>query len=445
MSYSASFRCVAGCHGTYPLDQVIYSCPECGELLEVHHDMEALKERSGSAWSKLFDQRWMTRDWPYGSGVWGKKEWVQPMLREENVVSTAEGGTNLFWAERYGKSLGLDDVWIKNCGNSHTGSFKDLGMTVLVSTVKQMIEDGKPIRAIACASTGDTSAAVAAYCASAGIPSVVLLPKGKVTTAQLVQPLANGALVCALDTDFDGCMEIVQKLTTEPGIYLANSMNSLRLEGQKTVAIEIVQQFDWKVPDWVIIPGGNLGNVAALGAGFDMMLQLGLISKRPRICLAQAEKANPLYRAYKAGWDNFEAITAEETEASAIRIGNPVSVRRAIRALEAFDGVVEQASESELAEASAAADRAGSYTCPHTGVALAALEKLRAKGTIEPGQKVVVISTANGLKFTQFKIRYHENEIPGVESKHPNKPVSLPSEFEAVKSAVFKELDKRAR
>ncbi|MGD8318269.1 MAG: threonine synthase [Myxococcales bacterium] len=443
MIYSASFRCVAGCPGTYPLDQVIYSCPECGELLEVQHDMEALRNRSGSSWIKLFDQRWMTRDWPYGSGVWGKKEWVQPQLRDENVVSTAEGGTNLFWAERYGKTLGLDEVWIKNCGNSHTGSFKDLGMTVLVSTVKQMIQDGKPIRAIACASTGDTSAALAAYCASAGIPSVVLLPKGKVTTAQLVQPLANGALVCALDTDFDGCMAIVQKLANEEGIYLANSMNSLRLEGQKTVAIEVVQQFDWQVPDWVIIPGGNLGNVAALGAGFDMMFQLGLISKRPRICLAQAERANPLYRAYKAGWDKFESITAGDTEASAIRIGNPVSVRRAIRALEAFDGIVEQATESELAEASAAADRAGSYTCPHTGVALAALEKLRARGTIERGQRVVVISTANGLKFTQFKIRYHENEIPGVESKHPNQPVQLPSDFEAVKSAVFKELDAR--
>ncbi len=445
MSYSASFRCVAGCHGTYPLDQVIYNCPECGELLEVHHDMDALKDRSGSAWIKLFDQRWMTRDWPYGSGVWGKKEWVQPNLREENVVSTAEGGTNLFWAERYGKTLGLKEVWMKNCGNSHTGSFKDLGMTVLVSTVKQMIEDGTPIRAIACASTGDTSAALAAYCASAGIPSVVLLPKGKVTTAQLVQPLANGALVCALDTDFDGCMAIVRKLATEEGIYLANSMNSLRLEGQKTVAIEIVQQFDWKVPDWVIIPGGNLGNVAALAAGFDMMFELGLTSKRPRICLAQAQQANPLYRAYKQGWDSFEPITAADTEASAIRIGNPVSVRRAIRALQAFDGVVEQASESELAEASAAADRAGSYTCPHTGVALAALEKLRAKGLVEPGQRVVVIATANGLKFTQFKIRYHENEIPGVESKHPNRPLQLPSEFEAVKASVFKELEARAR
>ncbi len=444
MSYSASFRCIAGCHGTYPLDQVIYNCPSCGQLLEVHHDLDALRDRSGSSWIKLFDQRWMTRDWPYGSGVWGKKEWVQPMLREENVVSTAEGGTNLFWAERYGKTLGLDDVWIKNCGNSHTGSFKDLGMTVLVSTVKQMIADGKPIRAIACASTGDTSAALAAYCASAGIPSVVLLPKGKVTTAQLVQPLANGALVCALDTDFDGCMAIVQKLSEEAGIYLANSKNSLRLEGQKTVGIEIVQQFDWQVPDWIIIPGGNLGNVAALGAGFDMMHELGVVSKRPRICLAQAEKANPLYRAYKKGWESFEPMTAGQTEASAIRIGNPVSVHRAIRALKAFDGIVEQASEVELAEDSASADRAGSYTCPHTGVALAALEKLRARGEIVPGQRVVVISTANGLKFTQFKIRYHEDAIPGVESKHPNRPIELPSDFEAVKKSVFEALDRQA-
>lgn len=256
-----------------------------------------------------------------------------PQIRDENIVSTAEGGTNLFWAERYGKSIGVEDLWIKNCGNSHTGSFKDLGMTVLVSVVKQMIADGKDIRAIACASTGDTSAALAAYCATAGIPAVVLLPKGKITTAQLVQPLANGARVLALDTDFDGCMALVRKLAKEEGIYLANSMNSLRLEGQKTVAIEIVQQFDWSVPDWVIIPGGNLGNVAALGAGFDMMLELGLITKRPRLCLAQAEKANPLYRAYKAGWDKFEPIVAGETEASAIRIGNPVSVHRAIRAL----------------------------------------------------------------------------------------------------------------
>ncbi len=437
MDYSCRFRCVAGCEGSYDVEQVIYRCPKCGELLEVQHDLAALRKRSAAAWVKLFDERNGSSRWPYGSGIWGKKEWVIPHLADENVVSLNEGGTNLFWADRYGQTLGLDDLWIKLCGNSHTGSFKDLGMTVLVSVVKQMIKNGKPIQAIVCASTGDTSAALAAYCAAAGIRAAVLLPRGKITTAQLVQPLANGALVCQLDTDFDGCMAIVQKLAEDKGIYLANSMNSLRLEGQKTVAIEIVQQFEWEVPDWVIIPGGNLGNVAALGAGFDLMFELGLITRKPRICLAQAEAANPLYLAYKKGYDAFEAILAKPTEASAIRIGNPVSIRRAIRTLKRYEGVVEQASESELAEAAAAADRTGTFCCPHTGVALAALTKLVKQGLIQKRDRVVVISTASGLKFTDFKVRYHENRIEGVQSRQPNQPVALPNDYDAVKRAVF--------
>jgi threonine synthase len=440
MAYHAAFRCIAGCHGSWPVTQVIYRCPTCDGLLEVRHDANALKDRSSAAWMRLFEQRYKTTQWPFGSGVWGKKEWVMPTLRDENIVSMDEGGSNLFWAERYGKSLGLDELWIKLCGNSHTGSFKDLGMTVLVSVVRQMMRDGQPIRAIACASTGDTSAALAAYCAAAGIRSVVLLPKGKISTAQLVQPLANGALVCALDTDFDGCMAIVQKLAKEPGIYLANSLNSLRLEGQKTVGIEVVQQFDWQVPDWIIIPGGNLGNVSALGAGFDLMAELGVVTRKPRIVLAQAEAANPLYRAYKAGWDTFQPIVASETEASAIRIGNPVSVDRAVRTLQAFDGIVEQASERELAEASARADRTGAYTCPHTGVALAALEKLVHQKTIAPRDRVVVISTANGLKFTDFKVRYHEGRL-APEASGRNQPIELPNDFEAVKKAVLGDLD----
>jgi len=444
MTYRAWFRCVAGCEGEFALDEVRYQCPRCGELLEVRHDVNALRDRDAAAWKKLFEGRYMTTQWPYGSGVWGKKEWVAPGLRDDCIVSMMEGGTNLFWAERYGATLGLEDVWIKQCGQSHTGSFKDLGMTVLVSVVRQMIADGKPISAIACASTGDTSAALAAYCAAAAIRAVVLLPAGKITTAQLVQPLANGAIVCALDTDFDGCMALVQRLAGEPGVYLANSMNSLRLEGQKTVAIEIVQQFDWKSPDWIIIPGGNLGNVAALGAGFDMLHLLGLIEKKPRICLAQAERANPLYRAFKAGWDTFAPLEAGETEASAIRIGNPVSVRRAIRTLTAYEGIVEQATEHELAEATAAADRTGTFACPHTGVALAALEKLAKNGTIKKQDRVVVISTANGLKFTSFKVRYHErsrDSIEGVRGKLDNHPLSLPNDYESVKRAVLGALE----
>src|SRR4051812_8894332 len=246
-----------------------------------------------------------------------------------------EGGTNLFWASRLGADVGLDDLWVKQCGNSHTGSFKDLGMTVLVSAVKQMIADGRSVRAVGCASTGDTSAALAAYAAAAGIPAIVVLPRGKVTAAQLVQPLANGARVLALDTDFDGCMKIVQELAANEGVYLANSMNSLRLEGQKTVAFEIVQQLGWEVPDWVVIPGGNLGNVSALGAGFQMMLDLGVIDRRPRICVAQAAHASPLHASYLRGYAPLEPVTARQTLASAIQIGNPVSFDKAVRALRA--------------------------------------------------------------------------------------------------------------
>jgi threonine synthase len=273
----------------------------------------------------------------------------------------------------------------------------------------------------------------------AGIRSVVLLPSGGVSTAQLVQPLANGALVLALDTDFDGCMAIVQQLAREPGIYLANSMNSLRLEGQKTIAVEIVQQFDWEVPDWVVIPGGNLGNVSALGAGFLMLYELGLIRTLPRIAVAQAERANPLYLAYKRGFDQLEPIFAQPTLATAIKIGNPVSYDRAVRTLQRFDGVVEQASEAELAEAAARADLTGMFADPHTGVALAVLEKLARNGTISPGQRTVVLSTANGLKFTDFKVAYHERSLLslGISSQHANRPLELPPDFEAVKRAVF--------
>ncbi len=228
-----------------------------------------------------------------------------------------------------------------------------------------------------------------------------------------MQPLANGALVLSLDTDFDGCMALVQEITKQQTVYLANSMNSLRIEGQKTVAIELVQQFDWEVPDWVVIPGGNLGNVSALGKGFLMMRDLGLIQKLPRIAVAQAENANPLYRSFLTHFESFAPVAAQKTLASAIQIGNPVSYKRAIRVLKAFDGVVEQASENELADEAARADRTGMFNCPHTGVALAALRKLVERKVIRSNQRVVVISTAHGLKFADQKTAYHLGQISG--------------------------------
>ena len=434
-TFRAILRCIAGCDGDHSLLTPIYHCPTCNDLLEVHHDIEALKERSPGSWMKVFDERYKRTTWPYGSAVWGKKEWVCPIVHDDNIVSMDEGGTNLFWAERLGQQIGIDDLWVKLCGNSHTGSFKDLGMTVLVSVVRQMIKQGTPIRAVACASTGDTSASLASYAAAGGIPAVVILPRGKVSTAQLVQPLSNGATVLSLDTDFDGCMAIVKRLASEEGIYLANSMNSIRLEGQKTVGVEIVQQFDWEVPDVVVIPGGNLGNVSALGAGFDMMEQLGVISKLPRIVVAQAAAANPLYLAYKNEW-NFQPITATPTQASAIQIGNPVSVAKAIRTLKRYRGIVEQATEEELADAAARADRTGMYNCPHTGVALAVLLKLRKSGQISGSERAVVISTANGLKFTDFKLGYHRGSLPQLSSSLANVPIELSNDYDAVRKQV---------
>ena len=437
MSYKAWFQCSSGCDEHYELNEIIYNCKKCGGLLEVQHDIEKLKHRGPESWMRLFDERNRRTKWPFGSAVWGKKEMVCPNVENDNVVSLYEGGSNLFWAERLGNIIGTEDLWIKQCGNSHTGSFKDLGMTVLVSMVKQMISEGKDIMGVACASTGDTSAALSAYSAAAGIPAIVFLPKDKVSTAQLIQPIANGALTLSLDTDFDGCMEIVQKVCSENNIYLANSMNSLRIEGQKTVSIELVQQLDWEVPDVVIIPGGNLGNVSALGKGFLLMKELGMINRLPRIVCVQAAKANPLYQSYLKGFKEFKPIQAQKTLASAIQIGNPVSFNKAVKILKMFNGVVEQATEDELANAAALADRTGLFNCPHTGVALAVLFKLVERKEIKKDERIVIISTAHGLKFIDFKVKYHENKLDEVDSQYANTPIELPPEYDKVKRAIL--------
>jgi len=439
----AWFQCVRGCKGRYSIFDVIYRCPNCGGLLEVRHDVSALAKRGPTEWKQLFDARTRSNEWPYGSGVWGKKEWVCPDIDDDNIVSMYEGHTNLFWAQRLGQQIGVEDLWVKLCGNSHTGSFKDLGMTVLVSVVRQMMADGAPIRAIACASTGDTSAALAAYCAAAGIQSIVFLPRNKVSSAQLIQPISNGAMVLSLDTDFDGCMAIVKEITKDNTIYLANSMNSLRIEGQKTVGIEVVQQLDWQVPDWLIIPSGNLGNITAVGKGLLLMAGLGLIDKLPRLVAAQSQRANPFYLSYLTGFKEFVPLRAKKTLASAIQIGNPVSYEKAVKTMRRFDGIVEQASENELANAAAHADLTGMYACPHTGVALAVLLKLVKRGVIHPHDQVVVFSTAHGLKFSDFKIAYHQGSLDGVDTFRRNPPIELAPDVGAVRETISRGLEER--
>jgi len=308
-----------------------------------------------------------------------------------------------------------------------------------------MVVEGQNIPAVACASTGDTSAALAAYCAAAGMQAVVFLPRDKVSTAQLVQPMANGALVLSLNTDFDGCMKLVQELCTKENIYLANSMNSLRVEGQKTISVELLQQFDWEVPDWVVIPGGNLGNVSALGKGFLELKEMGIVDRLPRILVGQSARANPLYRSYQVSFDKFEPVRAEETLANAIQIGDPVSYEKAVSVLKVFGGIVEEASEQELSDAAARADRTGLFTCPHTGVAFAALFKLVERGEIKRDDRVVVISTAHGLKFTEFKVNYHRSELSefGVQPTVPNMPVELAADYGSVRDTLFAALNRR--
>ena len=418
----------------------------CDSLLEVKHDMQALAHRSAKAWMKLFEDRYKSTEWPYGSGIWGKKEWVLPNIHNDNVVSLYEGATNLFWAERLGKLVGLDNLWIKLCGNSHSGSFKDLGMTVLVSQVKQMISEGAPIQAVACASTGDTSAALATYCAAAGIQSIVLLPKGKISIAQLVQPIANGALVLSLDTDFDGCMRVVQEITKDETIYLANSMNSLRIEGQKTVGIEIVQQFDWDVPDVIIIPGGNLGNVSALGQGLLMMRDLGVDHQTAahRRCPGRAgESALPLLsqelcqlRADAGPEDPGQRHP--DRQPGQHREGDP-DAQAVRRHRDGRHGAGTGRRSAMLG------DMTGMFNCPHTGVALAAMHE-----TAQGRQDRQVREGRRHLHRARPQVHRLQGPVPRRQARLPGTvtqtdPSSFPPTVEAVKEALTHALKEKER
>jgi len=432
MALSAWFECFSGCGVRYSLEEILYRCPKCGSLLEVRHDVAALQSRPGKEWKELFDAR-MGRE----SGVWSRKEVVLPELRPESIVSLGEGNSPLIRSEGLAREFGVAEVRVKQCGTSHTGSFKDLGMTVLVSMVNQI---RSKVRAVACASTGDTSAALSAYCAAAGLPSIVFLPKDKVSLAQLIQPIANGAITLSIDTDFDGCMKIVQEITRDGSIYLANSMNSLRVEGQKTISFEIAQQLNWEVPDFVVVPGGNLGNVSAIANGFVLMKQMGLVDRIPRLVVAQTERANPFYKAYVHGFERLDAMTAGNTLATAIQIGNPVSFPKAIVAMKQTNGIVEEVTEAELANAANQADRFGFFNDPQTGVALAATAKLVRSGSIPKSSKIIVISTAHGLKFIDFKLRFHRRELTGTSADLANLPIEVPSNPDAIRAVIDSKL-----
>jgi threonine synthase len=441
------YYCISGCAGRHDIFTPVFSCPHCGGLVDVGLETDEYKKTSSEDWKGLIAARHNSSLAVDQSGVWAHREWVMPRIRQEEIISMGEGRSPLTEAPFVAESMGLGRLLVKQCGQSLTGSFKDLGMTVLVSMANAMRSRGQDVRALVCASTGDTSAALAAYGARAQIPVIVLLPEGKISMAQLVQPLASGAHVLALDGDFDQCMEVVQELVTLPGIFLANSKNPLRLEGQKTVAFEIAAQLGWRAPDVVAVPSGNLGNVSALYQGFSLLKSLGLVDSIPRLVACQVDAANPLFRAYETGLKELNPVRATVTHASAIRIGNPVSWPRAKSALEQTNGFVTSVGEDALLQIAGEMDRAGFFVCPHTATALAGVKGLAEERKIGKEDEVVVISTAHGLKFAEQKISFHEDavSVPGLELSAStrtlqNKPIRLQANLGAVQNALASRL-----
>jgi threonine synthase len=385
-----AFACLACGHRHGVFDGAIV-CGHCAGLLDLAIDVARLPTRPTASPRR---------------GTWAWRAWFAPAVDEADIVTLGEGDGPLVDLEVAGRR-----TWLKQCGQQPTGSFKDLGMTALVTYAQARRRRGERIDALVCASTGDTSAALAAYGARAGIPVIVLLPAGKVSLAQLVQPLAYGARVVAIDGDFDACMRVVVDVARRPGVVLANSKNPLRLLGQMTVAFEIVadlQRQGQAAPDVVLVPSGNLGNVSAIARGFELLLGLGLIPRLPRIVACQVASAAPLYRAFVTGTLPAVApVVVGETHATAIRIGDPVSAPRAVRALAATKGQVTVADEAQLLDAMARADRQGHFVCPQTAVALAGLHELVSLGTVGAHETVVVVGTASGLKFVEQKQAFH--------------------------------------
>ncbi|MBW2732257.1 MAG: threonine synthase [Deltaproteobacteria bacterium] len=397
----SELRCIA-CGQRKDVKTRQFRCDACGDLLAVEHDLERLAARLGPNPRASFDLRRAEMQLPYASGVWRYHELILPDLPKEAIVSLPEGNTPLYRRGAIERFVGTEQVYVKHEGENPTLSFKDRGMTAGVSWA---VHAGA--KRVACASTGDTSAAMAAYAAAAELSGVVLLPHEKVSAEQLAQPISYGARVLALDTDFDGCMKLVQELTASGAIYLLNSMNPFRIEGQKAIGIETVHQLGWQVPDWFVIPVGNAGNISALGKGLRELHALGLIDRLPRIAGAQAQLADPFYLSYREDFAQRHSLTAGPTIASAIRIGDPVSYEKARAAVQELHGVVTEVSDEEAMEAKAVSDAAGVHICPNSGVALAGARRLREEGVIGAKERVVVIATAHGGKFASTTLPYH--------------------------------------
>jgi threonine synthase len=378
-------ECIS-CRQRYPIDEVRYFC-NCGALLAVQREggpfAAALREK--------FEKRLSSRKPEDVSGVWRFREAILDLPVHE-IITHPEGATRLYFRKELADFAGIEELHFKHEGENPTGSFKDRGMTVAITQAKRL---GR--RRVACASTGNTSAALAAYAAGAGLEAWVFLPAGKVATGKISQAIGYGARCLAIKGDFDAAMNLVQALADELGLYLVNSLNPFRLEGQKSVMWEMLQDLEWNAPDWVIVPGGNLGNTSAFGKALLEAYAAGWISKLPRLATIQAAGANPFYQSYKNSFRSLTPVIAE-TVASAIRIGNPVNFEKAKKVIGDLAGVVEEVTEEQILTAKKRIDKSGIGCEPASACSLAGARKLREAGIIKPQERVVAVLTGNILK-----------------------------------------------
>jgi threonine synthase len=415
---SHQLRCV-GCDAVIAPDAVErdFRCVDCGELLEVEYPswsaagapIPASAPRrmpNPGALRWLWQERLQSKLPIDQSGVWRFRELLPILLQPEKAVTLREGNTPLYRLLQSAEQLGLEQLYAKHQGMNPSGSFKDTGMTAALSEAR---ENG--FQWVACASTGNTSASMAAYASRARMKSLVLLPHGKISWSKLSQALDYGAVICQLDTDFDGCVHVLADVVRSAPVYLLNSVNPYRLEGQKTAALEIAEEFDWQIPDHLIVPGGNLANSSALGKGFLEMMHLGLCSKVPRISVVQAEGANPLYLSLLHQDGREIQPMQANTRATAIRIGNPASWRKAARVIQQTGGFCEQVTEAEIALAKAEIGQEGIGCEPASAVTLAGLKKLVREGKIHRNESVVLLLTGHALKDSEYTIDFHQGTL----------------------------------
>lgn len=403
-------RCIA-CGLVADTPKQDFRCSACGDLLEIAYpgwSSGRAAHRNVASLKALWRERRTSLSAMDQSGVWRFRELLPALHDLHNVITLREGNTPIYEMPRCARVAGVEHLYAKHQGMNPTGSFKDTGMTVAASVAR-----GESFQWVGCASTGNTSASIAAYAARGRMRSLVLIPEGKVSWGKLSQALDYGALTCQLKTDFDGCLQVLNDVVQRMPVYLVNSMNPFRIEGQKTAAIELLEQFDWQSPDHVIVPGGNLGNSSAIGKAFLEMKELGFISRLPKVSIIQAAGANALVRTMRETNGTRLISVHAETAASAIRIGSPASWKKAVRVLQLTGGTVEQVSEVEIALAKAEIGADGIGCEPASAVTLAGLKKLVQQGFVKPRETVVLILTGHLLKDPEFTLKFHRGELFG--------------------------------